>query len=76
MEITDVFECLFGLSFLLMPELCSQILNCFLEGVDPCEVWCNQPVDILREYCNIIKIRIFWPLLFNCESDSLVAGWR
>ncbi|XP_064923759.1 E3 ubiquitin-protein ligase TTC3 isoform X1 [Columba livia] len=44
-------------------------------GVDPCEVWCNQPVDILREYCNIIKIRIFWPLLFNCESDSLVAGW-
>ncbi|XP_068769735.1 E3 ubiquitin-protein ligase TTC3 isoform X3 [Struthio camelus] len=43
--------------------------------VDPCEAWCSQPVDILREYCNIIKIRIFWPLLFKSESNSLVADW-
>ncbi|XP_035401875.1 E3 ubiquitin-protein ligase TTC3 isoform X3 [Cygnus atratus] len=43
--------------------------------VDPCEVWCSQPVDILREYCNVIKIRIFWPLLFKSESNSLVADW-
>ncbi|KAM9300003.1 E3 ubiquitin-protein ligase TTC3 isoform 3-T3 [Morus bassanus] len=43
--------------------------------VDPCEVWCSQQVDILREYCNIIKIRIFWPLLFKSESNSLVADW-
>ncbi|XP_009281259.1 PREDICTED: E3 ubiquitin-protein ligase TTC3 [Aptenodytes forsteri] len=43
--------------------------------VDPCEVWCSQPVDVLREYCNIIKIRIFWPLLFRSESNSLVADW-
>ncbi|XP_032867219.2 E3 ubiquitin-protein ligase TTC3 isoform X3 [Tyto alba] len=43
--------------------------------VDPCEVWCSQPVDILREYCNIIKIRIFWPFLFKSESNSLVADW-
>ncbi|KAM6097290.1 E3 ubiquitin-protein ligase TTC3 isoform 2-T4 [Chlamydotis macqueenii] len=43
--------------------------------VDPCEVWCSQPVDILREYCNIIKIRIFWPLLFKSESNSLAADW-
>ncbi|NXI65542.1 TTC3 ligase, partial [Anseranas semipalmata] len=43
--------------------------------VDPCEVWCSQPVDMLREYCNVIKIRIFWPLLFNVESNSLVADW-
>ncbi|XP_074956313.1 E3 ubiquitin-protein ligase TTC3 isoform X1 [Phalacrocorax aristotelis] len=43
--------------------------------VDPCEVWCSQPVDILREYCNIIRIRIFWPLLFKSESNSLVADW-
>ncbi|KAM6382779.1 E3 ubiquitin-protein ligase TTC3 isoform 7-T8 [Alca torda] len=43
--------------------------------VDPCEVWCSQPVDMLREYCNIIKIRILWPLLFKSESNSLVAGW-
>ncbi|NXE49779.1 TTC3 ligase, partial [Casuarius casuarius] len=39
--------------------------------VDPCEAWCSQPVDILREYCNIIKIRVFWPLLFKSESNSL-----
>ncbi|XP_021261084.1 E3 ubiquitin-protein ligase TTC3 isoform X6 [Numida meleagris] len=43
--------------------------------VDPCEVWCRQPVDKLREYCNVIKIRIFWPLLFQCESNYLVADW-
>ncbi|XP_075627949.1 E3 ubiquitin-protein ligase TTC3 isoform X3 [Balearica regulorum gibbericeps] len=43
--------------------------------VDPCEVWCSQPIDILREYCNVIKIRIFWPLLFKRESNSLVADW-
>lgn len=43
--------------------------------VDPCEVWCSQPVDVLREYCNVIKIRIFWPLLFKSESNSLVADW-
>uniref|UniRef100_A0A8C2T5K7 RING-type E3 ubiquitin transferase n=1 Tax=Coturnix japonica TaxID=93934 RepID=A0A8C2T5K7_COTJA len=43
--------------------------------VDPCEVWCRQPVDKLREYCNIIKIRIFWPLLFQSESNYLVADW-
>ncbi|XP_069641234.1 E3 ubiquitin-protein ligase TTC3 isoform X5 [Haliaeetus albicilla] len=43
--------------------------------VDPCEVWCSQPVDTLREYCNVIKIRIFWPLLFKSESNSLVADW-
>ncbi|NXN72341.1 TTC3 ligase, partial [Himantopus himantopus] len=55
--------------------LCSLIPNCFLEDVDPCEVWCSQPVDILREYCNIIKIRIFWPLLFKSESNSFVADW-
>uniref|UniRef100_A0A493TEF8 Uncharacterized protein n=1 Tax=Anas platyrhynchos platyrhynchos TaxID=8840 RepID=A0A493TEF8_ANAPP len=47
--------------------------NCFLKDVDPCEVWCSQPVDILREYCNVIKIRIFWPLLFKSESNSLVG---
>ncbi|NXG33127.1 TTC3 ligase, partial [Dromaius novaehollandiae] len=39
--------------------------------VDPCEAWCSQPVDILREYCNVIKIRVFWPLLFKSESNSL-----
>ncbi|XP_061857095.1 E3 ubiquitin-protein ligase TTC3 isoform X3 [Colius striatus] len=41
--------------------------------VDPCEAWCSQPVDVLREYCNIIKIRMFWPLLFNGEANSLLV---
>ncbi|KAM6314319.1 E3 ubiquitin-protein ligase TTC3 isoform 2-T2 [Podargus strigoides] len=41
--------------------------------VDPCEVWCNKPVDILREYCNIIKIRIVWPYLYTKECYTLVA---
>ncbi|NXL92872.1 TTC3 ligase, partial [Alectura lathami] len=44
-------------------------------GVDPCEMWCSQPADTLREYCNVIKIRIFWPLLFRSETNSLVADW-
>ncbi|KFQ18391.1 E3 ubiquitin-protein ligase TTC3, partial [Merops nubicus] len=43
--------------------------------VDPCEVWCSQPVDVLREYCNIIRIRLFWPLLFKNDVNSLVADW-
>ncbi|KAM6139822.1 E3 ubiquitin-protein ligase TTC3 isoform 1-T1 [Pterocles gutturalis] len=43
--------------------------------VDPCEVWCSQPADLLREYCNVIKIRIFWPLLFKSESNSVVSDW-
>ncbi|NWI19522.1 TTC3 ligase, partial [Crypturellus soui] len=46
-----------------------------IKDVDPCEAWCSQPIDILREYCNIIKIRIFWPLLFKSESNSLVSDW-
>ncbi|XP_032304797.1 E3 ubiquitin-protein ligase TTC3 isoform X9 [Coturnix japonica] len=57
------------------PHKPKTVLNCFLKDVDPCEVWCRQPVDKLREYCNIIKIRIFWPLLFQSESNYLVADW-
>uniref|UniRef100_A0A8C0ENH2 Uncharacterized protein n=1 Tax=Bubo bubo TaxID=30461 RepID=A0A8C0ENH2_BUBBB len=63
-----------------MPELCSLIPNCSLKDVDPCEVWCSQPVDILREYCNVIKIRIFWPLLFKNHvthsSQILDRNWK
>ncbi|XP_032907978.1 E3 ubiquitin-protein ligase TTC3 isoform X2 [Catharus ustulatus] len=42
-------------------------------GVDPCEVWCSQPVEKLREYCNVIKIRMFWSLLFSRESTSFMG---
>ncbi|XP_064503163.1 E3 ubiquitin-protein ligase TTC3 isoform X4 [Pseudopipra pipra] len=52
-------------------------------GVNPCEVWCNQPVERLREHCNVIKIQMLWPLLFTQESISfqeefglLFQGWR
>ncbi|XP_072792022.1 E3 ubiquitin-protein ligase TTC3 isoform X4 [Taeniopygia guttata] len=41
-------------------------------GVDPCEVWCSQPVEKLREFCNVIKIRIFWSVLYTKESTSFV----
>ncbi|XP_033915944.1 E3 ubiquitin-protein ligase TTC3 isoform X2 [Melopsittacus undulatus] len=41
--------------------------------VHPCEVWCSQPVDVLIECCNVIKILIFWPLLFKSESNSLAS---
>ncbi|XP_064262599.1 E3 ubiquitin-protein ligase TTC3 isoform X4 [Passer domesticus] len=41
-------------------------------GVDVCEVWCSLPVEKLREFCNVIKIRIFWCALFTRESTSFV----
>ncbi|XP_054255541.1 E3 ubiquitin-protein ligase TTC3 [Indicator indicator] len=44
--------------------------------VDPCEVWCSLPVDTLREYCNVIKIRMFWPLLFKKCDSSMGADWN
>ncbi|XP_053792533.1 E3 ubiquitin-protein ligase TTC3 isoform X2 [Vidua chalybeata] len=52
-------------------------------GVDPCEVWCSQPVEKLREICNVMKIRMFWSVLFTRESTSFVddscllfLGWN
>lgn len=42
-------------------------------GVDPCEVWCSQPVERLKEYCNVIKIKVFWSLFFTEESISFLA---
>ncbi|XP_037992049.1 E3 ubiquitin-protein ligase TTC3 [Motacilla alba alba] len=41
-------------------------------GVDPCEVWCSLPVEKLREFCNVMKIRIFWCALFTRESTYFV----
>ncbi|XP_069727681.1 E3 ubiquitin-protein ligase TTC3 isoform X3 [Phaenicophaeus curvirostris] len=42
--------------------------------VDPCQVWCSLPIDVLREYCDIIKVSVFWSPLFVSESNSLAAG--
>lgn len=59
--------------FTVIPFFC---LFCFpLGGVDPCEVWCSQPVEKLREYCNVIKIRMFWSLLFTRESTSFMGDF-
>ncbi|KAM4788965.1 E3 ubiquitin-protein ligase TTC3 isoform 1-T1 [Cyanocitta cristata] len=52
-------------------------------GVDPCEVWCSLPVERLREYCNVMKIRIFGTLFYTTESVSFLEergvqflGWN
>ncbi|XP_014111143.1 PREDICTED: E3 ubiquitin-protein ligase TTC3 isoform X1 [Pseudopodoces humilis] len=52
-------------------------------GVDPCEVWCSQPVEKLLEYCNVSKIRLFWSVFFTRRSisfldefRSMVLGWN
>ncbi|XP_066033263.1 E3 ubiquitin-protein ligase TTC3 isoform X2 [Chamaea fasciata] len=44
-------------------------------GVDPCEVWCSQPVEKLRENCNAMKVRMFWSLLFIKESIYFVEDY-
>ncbi|XP_025067841.1 E3 ubiquitin-protein ligase TTC3 isoform X4 [Alligator sinensis] len=42
-------------------------------GVDPCTVWCSKPVEVLREYCDVVKKYIFWPLLFRI--DHMLSDW-
>ncbi|XP_030316378.1 E3 ubiquitin-protein ligase TTC3 [Calypte anna] len=46
-----------------------------ISNADPCEAWCSQTVDILREYCDVIKMRIFWPILFQSERNSSIEDW-
>ncbi|XP_051464548.1 E3 ubiquitin-protein ligase TTC3 isoform X2 [Apus apus] len=41
-------------------------------NVDPCEVWCSQPVEILREHCDVIRILTYWPLLFKTWDEPLL----
>ncbi|KAM6224038.1 E3 ubiquitin-protein ligase TTC3 [Rhynchocyon petersi] len=36
-------------------------------------MWCHEPVSVLKEYCDTIKIYIFWPLLFQRGNGSLIA---
>ncbi|KAM5281187.1 E3 ubiquitin-protein ligase TTC3 [Ctenodactylus gundi] len=38
-----------------------------------CSVWCSKPVSVLREYCDTIKIYVFWPILFQRRNSSLTA---
>ncbi|XP_072471054.1 E3 ubiquitin-protein ligase TTC3 isoform X3 [Notamacropus eugenii] len=41
--------------------------------LDICKIWCSKPLHILRDYCDVIKIYIFWPLLFQREQNPVVS---
>ncbi|XP_006886843.1 PREDICTED: E3 ubiquitin-protein ligase TTC3-like [Elephantulus edwardii] len=40
---------------------------------DISHIWCRKPVSVLKEYCDTIKIYVFWPLLFQRGNGSLIA---
>ncbi|KAM9695491.1 E3 ubiquitin-protein ligase TTC3-like isoform 2-T2 [Trichechus inunguis] len=40
---------------------------------DICRIWCSKPVSVLKEYCDAIKVFIFWPLLFHHQNGSLLT---
>ncbi|XP_028902372.1 E3 ubiquitin-protein ligase TTC3 isoform X1 [Ornithorhynchus anatinus] len=39
---------------------------------DICKTWCSKPLQVLQDYCDIIKIYIFWPLLFQLEHMNYI----
>ncbi|XP_027731235.1 E3 ubiquitin-protein ligase TTC3 isoform X2 [Vombatus ursinus] len=41
--------------------------------LDICKIWCSKPLHVLRDYCDVIKIYIFWPLLFQREQNPVVS---
>ncbi|XP_016076159.1 PREDICTED: E3 ubiquitin-protein ligase TTC3 isoform X2 [Miniopterus natalensis] len=40
---------------------------------DICSMWCSKPISVLRDYCDAIKIHIFWPLLFQHQHSSVIS---
>ncbi|XP_021111925.1 E3 ubiquitin-protein ligase TTC3 isoform X3 [Heterocephalus glaber] len=40
---------------------------------DICNIWCSKPVSDLHDYCDAIKIYIFWPLLFKHQHTSVIS---
>nr|XP_045005791.1 E3 ubiquitin-protein ligase TTC3 isoform X3 [Jaculus jaculus] len=40
---------------------------------DICNIWCSKPLSVLQDYCDAIKINIFWPLLFQHQHSSLIS---
>ncbi|XP_045140397.1 E3 ubiquitin-protein ligase TTC3 isoform X2 [Echinops telfairi] len=40
---------------------------------DICRIWCHKPVTVLREYCDAIKVYVFWPLLFQRQNGCPFA---
>uniref|UniRef100_A0A8C2V5W7 Tetratricopeptide repeat domain 3 n=1 Tax=Chinchilla lanigera TaxID=34839 RepID=A0A8C2V5W7_CHILA len=43
---------------------------------DICNLWCSKPVSDLHDYCDAIKIYIFWPLLFNHQHAAIVPRFH
>ncbi|XP_054556255.1 E3 ubiquitin-protein ligase TTC3 isoform X3 [Talpa occidentalis] len=40
---------------------------------DICNMWCSKPISVLQDYCDAIKIYIFWPLLFQRQHSSIIS---
>ncbi|XP_017658655.2 E3 ubiquitin-protein ligase TTC3 isoform X2 [Nannospalax galili] len=40
---------------------------------DICNIWCSKPLSLLRDYCDTIKLYIFWPLLFQHQHSSIIS---
>lgn len=43
---------------------------------DICNIWCSKPVSDLHDYCDAIKIYIFWPLLFKYQHTSVISRFH
>uniref|UniRef100_A0A8D1T709 RING-type E3 ubiquitin transferase n=1 Tax=Sus scrofa TaxID=9823 RepID=A0A8D1T709_PIG len=40
---------------------------------DICTMWCSKPISVLQDYCDAIKIHVFWPLLFQRQHSSVLS---
>ncbi|KAM4797598.1 E3 ubiquitin-protein ligase TTC3-like [Urocitellus parryii] len=40
---------------------------------DICNIRCSKPLSVLQDYCDAIKIYIFWPLLFQHQYSSVIS---
>ncbi|KAM7133032.1 E3 ubiquitin-protein ligase TTC3 isoform 7-T9 [Molossus nigricans] len=82
-----VDDCVFAPEF--MPNDYVRVTQLYCDGVgrqykdyaesernlefDICNMWCSKPVSVLQDYCDAIKIHIFWPLLFQHQHSSIIS---
>ncbi|XP_055284565.1 E3 ubiquitin-protein ligase TTC3-like [Moschus berezovskii] len=80
-----VDDCVFAPEFMSNDYVCVTQLYCggvgrqykdytHTEGnleFDICTMWCSKPVSVLQDYCDAIKVHIFWPLLFHRQQSSI-----
>uniref|UniRef100_A0A452SXC9 E3 ubiquitin-protein ligase TTC3 n=1 Tax=Ursus maritimus TaxID=29073 RepID=A0A452SXC9_URSMA len=82
-----VDDCVFAPEF--MPNDYVRVTQLYCDGVgmqykdftqsernlefDICNMWCSKPVSVLQDYCDAIKIYIFWPLLFQRQHSSIIS---